>query len=147
MTREDIFGSILRSNLANSSQNHHVSTFLIPQTLRHDLLENCTGLRVACSWSLPPSPEPTFVEQQRQHLGSDFLVATQPCGRGGGVVACFAPPAVKTVALGAPRRSAHCESQEPILLGTVFWGPAMSPQVAETFWPLLMRDYTKEALF
>lgn len=97
--------------------------------------------------SLPPSPEPTFVEQQRQHLGSDFLVATQPCGRGGGGVACFAPPAVKTVALGAPRRSAPCESREPILLGMVFWGPAMSPQVAETFWPLLTRDYTKEALF
>lgn len=63
------------------------------------------------------------------------------------VVACFAPPAVKTVALGAPRGSAPCESREPILLGMVFWGPAMSPQVAETFWPLLTRDYTKEALF
>lgn len=29
--------------------------------------------------------------------------------------------------------SACCEPRESILLGMVFWGPAMSPQVAETF--------------
>lgn len=48
--------------------------------------------------------------------------------------ACFVLPAVKTVTMGS--LSACFEPGEPILLGMVFWGPAMSPQVAETFWPL-----------
>lgn len=49
-------------------------------------------------------------------------------------VACFVLPAVKTVAMGS--LSPCFEPGELILLGMVFWGLAMSPQVAETFWPL-----------
>lgn len=92
-----------------------------------------TRHRAACSWSLLPSLEPTLVEQQCQHLGSYFLMAARIvlpwCG-----VACFVLPAVKTVTVGS--LSACFEPGEPILLGMVFWGPAMSPQVAETFWLL-----------
>lgn len=75
-----------------------------------------------------PSLEPTFVEQQRQHLGSDFLMATQMCSRGVGGGARFVLPAVKTVAKGeGGSSSACCEPGKPILLGMGVWGPAMPP--------------------
>lgn len=44
----------------------------------------------------------------------------------------FVLPAVKTVSMGST--SLHCEPGESILLGMVFWSPAMSLQVAKTSW-------------
>lgn len=44
--------------------------------------ETVRGTEWPALGSLLPSLEPTFVEQQRQHLGSDFLMATQMCSCG-----------------------------------------------------------------
>lgn len=146
MTREDIW-SILRSNLAKSSQNHHVSAFLCPQTLHHGLLGHCTRHEAQGSLLLESAAFPGAHTCWTATPASWFILSY-------GCTSCAA------VVWGGLFCTASSQNSYRGLIVCMLWAwGAHSPwngfsgaQQCHLRWrrhsgPCLTRDYTKQALF
>lgn len=135
MTREDIW-SILRSNLAKIfSESPCISVPLSSDTSPRPLgtLHKARGtgqpaLGVCC---LPWSPH--LLNSNASILVHTFLWLHELCCRGVGWSVLYCQQSKQLP-------WAHClhalSLGSPFSLEWFFWGPAMSPQVTETFWPL-----------
>lgn len=145
MTREDIW-SILRSNLAKSSRNHHVSAFLGPQTLCHGLLRHCTRHKAQGSLLLECAALPGAHTCWTATPASWFILSiaarvVRPCV-GWPVLYCQQSKQLPWA------RCLHALSLgSPFSLEWFFGTQQCHLRWRRHSGPCLTRDYTKQALF
>lgn len=130
--------SVLRTHPANPLQNHHI--FAVPYFIKKFTETTSQKLHRASDRHALEVPSAAFSPDahhlfslQCQHLGLTFLWATCSESRGSGVgwtvLYCQ-----QSKQLSWAQQLYTGSLGNPFFHGMVFWGPAVSLQVAETFW-------------